>query len=191
MRLYQGLRRIDVTTRLVNHEKYVRYQVLFPTTIMGGKNTHEIPFGSIERPDAIEFPAQNWVDHGDGRQGLALLNIGLPGNLVTDGTMMISLLRAIRWAPTASAVATSRACRPIRGSNWARNGSFKYALVPHSGDWREAGVFRDGLEFNHPLLHRKVLPHAGPLPKRWGLLEISNPNVVLSSLKPTRDRDVC
>ena len=31
---------------------------------------------------------------GDGRRGLALLNVGLPGNLTTDGTMMISLLRA-------------------------------------------------------------------------------------------------
>ena len=72
-------------------EKYVRYQALFPTTIAEGKSTHEIPFGSIERPGAIEFPAQNWVDHSDGRRGLALLNMGLPGNVVTDGTMMVSL----------------------------------------------------------------------------------------------------
>ena len=51
----------------------------------------------------------------------------------------------------------------------------RYALVPHAGDWREAGVFRDGLEFNHPLLCREVLPHAGSLPARWGLLEVSSP----------------
>ena len=82
IRLYQGLRRIEVTTRLVNQEKFVRYQVHFPTTIKDGKTTHEIPFGSIDRPSAIEFPAQNWVDFGDGRHGLAVLNIGLPGNLV-------------------------------------------------------------------------------------------------------------
>ncbi len=37
VRLYHGLRRIDITTQLVNHEKYVRYQVLFPTTIAGGQ----------------------------------------------------------------------------------------------------------------------------------------------------------
>ena len=66
----------------------------------------------------------------------------------------------------------------------------RYALVPHAGDWREAGVFRDGLEFNHPLLCRKVLPHAGTLPARWGLLEVSSPNVVVSALKPSRDGDV-
>src|SRR5262249_61462988 len=30
VRLYAGLRRIDITTRLINCEKFVRYQALFP-----------------------------------------------------------------------------------------------------------------------------------------------------------------
>ncbi len=63
----------------------------------------------------------------------------------------------------------------------------RYALVPHAGDWRKARVFRDGLEFNCPLLCRKVAPHPGPLPARWGLLDVSSPNVVVSSLKPGRE----
>jgi alpha-mannosidase len=190
VRLYQGLRRIDITTRLVNKEKYVRYQALFPTTIQRGKNTHEIPFGSIERPNAIEFPAQNWVDHGDGRQGLTLLNMGLPGNLTTDGTMMISLLRAHTLGAYGFGGGYEPGMSSDSGFQLGKERVLHYALVPHSGDWRETGVFRDGLEFNHPLLHRNVLPHSGSLPKRWGLLEIANPNVVVSSLKPTRDRMV-
>src|SRR5262249_17506337 len=40
---------------------------------------------------------------------------------------------------------------------------------------------------NHPLLCRKVLPHAGKLPARWGLLKVSHPNVVVSALKPGRE----
>ena len=28
------------------------------------------------------------------------------------------------------------------------------------------------------------------MPKRWGLLEVSNPHVVVSALKPTRDGDM-
>ncbi|MBA3753339.1 MAG: hypothetical protein H0X01_04215, partial [Nitrospira sp.] len=31
---------------------------------------------------------------------------------------------------------------------------------------------------------RKVTPHEGTLPARWGLVEISRPNAVLSALKP-------
>lgn len=188
-RLYKNLRRIEVTTRLVNNEKYVRYQVLFPTTIAAGKNMHEIPFGAIERPEAIEFPAQNWVDHGDARRGLTLLNIGLPGNLVTGGTMIISLLRAHTLGAYGFGGGYEPGMSSDTGFQLGQERIVRYALVPHAGDWREAGVFRDGLEFNHPLICRKVLPHDGPLPVRWGLLEVSNPNVVVSALKPTRDGD--
>jgi alpha-mannosidase len=187
VRLYSGLRRIEVTTRLVNGEKYVRYQVLFPTTIAGGKTTHEIPFGAIERPSAIEFPAQNWADHGDGRHGLALLNVGLPGNLTTDGTMMISLLRSHNLGAYGFGGGYEPGMSSESGFQLGRERTMRYALVPHAGDWREAGVFRDGLEFNHPLVCRKVLPHAGKLPARWGLLEVSSPNVVVSALKPGRE----
>ena len=187
VRLYQGLRRIEITTRLVNNEKFVRYQVLFPTTIAGGKNTHEIPFGAIERPAAIEFPAQNWVDSSDGRRGLSLLNIGLPGNLVTDGTMMLSLLRAHTLGAYGFGGGYEPGMSSETGFQLGQERILRYALIPHAGDWRQAGVFRDGWEFNHPLLCRKVLLHAGSLPARWGLLDVSSPNVVVSSLKPGRD----
>lgn len=94
VRLYVGVRRLDIQTELVNNEKYVRYQALFPTSIKNGRNVQEIPFGAIERPSGIEFPAQHWVDYSDGQRGVALLNLGLPGNLVTDSTLMLSLLRS-------------------------------------------------------------------------------------------------
>ena len=98
IRIYNGLRRIEIRTRILNNEKFVRYQVLFPTTVKNGKIIHEIPFGSIERPNGIEFPAQNWADYSDGEKGLAVLNRGLPGNLTSDSTMMLSLMRSARIA---------------------------------------------------------------------------------------------
>jgi alpha-mannosidase len=64
---------------------------------------------------------------------------------------------------------------------------FQYALVPHAGGWQEARTFRDGLELNHPLIVRKATPHPGTLGKTWGLLDVSNPNLVISALKPDRD----
>jgi alpha-mannosidase len=48
-------------------------------------------------------------------------------------------------------------------------------------------VPRAGLEFNHPLLCRVVAAHEGSLPKSWGLVDVSAPNVVVSSLKPAKD----
>jgi alpha-mannosidase len=76
VRLYAGLRRIDIQTQLMNNEKYVRYQALFPTSIKSGDNVQEIPFGAIERPTGIEFPAQNWVDYSDRQHGVALSTAG-------------------------------------------------------------------------------------------------------------------
>jgi alpha-mannosidase len=68
--------------------------------------------------------------------------------------------------------------------------TFDYALVAHEGDWRAAQVYRAGWEFNNPLLVRKVSVHVGSFPKRWGLMEVSQPDVVVSALKPGQDGTV-
>ena len=184
VRLYGGMRRLEIRTELVNNEKYVRYQALFPTSIKDGRNVQEIPFGAIERPTGIEFPAQHWVDYSDDQRGVALLNFGLPGNLVTDGTLMLSLLRSHNLGAYGYGGGYEPGMSSETGFGLGQLRTFHYALVPHAGDWRQAGVYRAGLEFNHPLLVRKVPPHPGTLPSRWGLLEISPANVVLTSLKP-------
>lgn len=182
VRVYNELRRIDIRTKLINDECFVRYRVLFPTWFTGGRAMHEIPFGAIERPAGIEFPAQNWIDYGDGRQGIALLNRGLPGNNVADDTMMLSLLRSTRIVAYGG---DSGGYDKGNDSSFELNKelTFDYALIPHVGDWREAGVYRDGMEFNQPLTACALSTHAGPLPKQWGFLEISPANVVVSAMK--------
>jgi alpha-mannosidase len=190
VRVYASLRRIEIKTSLVNHEKFVRYQALFPTVFPKGRSTHEIPFGAIDRPGSIEFPAQNWVDHGDGRRGLALLNIGLPGHVVTDGTMMVSLLRAHTLGAYGFGGGYEPGMSSESGYQLGQERTMQYALVPHAGDWREAGLVRDGLELNHPLICRPVLSHSGKLPARWAFLDVSNPHVVTTAMKPCRDGEI-
>jgi alpha-mannosidase len=184
VKIVDGLRRIECRTALVNNEKYVRYHALFPTTVKAGKSVHEIPFGAMERPSGIEFPAQNWVDHGDGTRGLAILNVGLPGNVETDGTMMVSVLRAHSLGAYGFGGGYEPGMTCETGFQLGKERTMRYALVPHSGDWRAARVFREGLEFNHPLIARAVAAHPGSLPARWGLLDVDAANVVLSALQP-------
>jgi alpha-mannosidase len=187
VRLYANLRRIDIRTRILNQDQFVRYRVLFPTAIQGGQSVHEIPFGSIQRPAAIEFPAQNWIDYGNGQQGVALLNRGLPGNTVADGTMMLSLLRSTRIVAYGFGGGYEPGMSSDSGLQLGKEFTFDYALVPHAGDWRQATIYREGLEFNQPLLACALAPHPGELPNRWGLLEIAPRNVVLTALKPGPD----
>ena len=186
IRMYADLRRIECRIRLVNNEKYVRYQALLPTTIKNGKSVHEIPFGAIERPSGIEFPAQNWVDYGDGQRGLAVLNFGLPGNVVTDGTMMVSLLRAHTLGAYGFGGGYEPGMSSDSGFQLGKERTMRFALLPHSRDWSDAGVVQESRQFLDPLITRVVAPHEGPLPSRWGLLNLDADNVQLSDLKPAR-----
>jgi alpha-mannosidase len=191
VRLYNGLRRIDIQTRIVNQDQFVRYRVLFPVGVQSGRIVHEIPFGAIERPAAIEFPAQNWIDYGDDQHGLALLNRGLPGNTVSDGTIMLSLLRSTRIVAYGFGGGYEPGMSSDSGLELGKEFTFDYALVPHSGDWRQAALYREGLEFNQPLLACTLASHTGQLPARWGLLEITPANVVLTALKPSGSDGAC
>jgi len=187
VRMYSNVPRLDITMRILNNDKYVRYRALFPTSIKNGIRRDEIPFGSIERPLAEEFPAQNWIDYGDGVHGVALLNRGLPGNNVAEGTLALSLMRSARITAYGFFGGYEPGVSSDSGLELGKELTFHYALVPHQGDWREAAVYRAGMEFNHPLIVHKALRHPGILPKRWGLVEISNSQVVMSALKPGPD----
>ena len=187
VRLYAGLRRIEIHTTILNQDTNVRYRALFPTSIGQGCAVHEIPFGASARPDGIEYPAQNWVDWGDGRRGVALLNRGLPGNNVAGGTMVLSLLRSSRIAAYGFHGGYEPGMGSDSGLQLGKELGFDYALVPHAGDWCEAGIHREGMAFNHPLLTVPADAHPGALPKRWGFLQITNPDVLVSALKPGAD----
>jgi len=190
VRIYSGMRRIDIRTQLLNNDKSVRYRLIVPTSIVSGRRFDEIPFGAIERPLEQEYPAQYWMDYSDGRKGLALLNRGLPGSNVAGGTLMLSLLRSARITAYPFIGGFEPGVSSDLGLELGVERTFDYALVPHAGDWRDAAVYRAGWEFNHPLLARKVPAHDGSLPRRWGLLEISAPNIVASALMPGREGSV-
>ncbi len=184
VRLYNGVRRVEFRTELLNNSKLVRYRVLFPTALKSGHRFDEIPFGAVERPVEQEFPAQTWMDYSDGARGVALLNRGIPGANVAGSTLMLSLLRSA----TISAYPFIGGYEPGVSSDLGLElgvpRSFDYAIVPHEGDWQTAEVYRAGWDFNHPLVSRQASAHPGALPARWGLLEVSANNVVVSALKP-------
>jgi alpha-mannosidase len=187
LRVYQEQRRIELSTRILNNDQFVRYRVLFPTNIVDGKITQEIPFGASQRPDGIEFPAQNWMDYSNGQQGMALLNRGLPGNNTADGTMMLSLLRSTCIVAYGFGGGYEPGMSSDTGFELGKELSFDYALVPHRGSWQEAGIYRDGLEFNHPLLVNTAANHPGRLPARSGFLDIDQSNIIVSALKTSLD----
>ena len=188
IRLYQDIPRVEITTEIVNREPFVRYRVLFPATITSGTNTQEIPFGAVERPQAQEFPAQNWIDLQDGTHGLALLNQGMPGANVANDTLMLSLMRSTRLISYGVGGGFELGVPSDTALEIGRPLSFHYAVQPHLGDWRAAKIFRSGLEFNHPLIAKVSAAHSGNLHSSWSFLNVTPASVVLSAVKPAAKR---
>ncbi len=184
VRIYNGLKRIDIQTKIYNAEKFVRYQVMFPTTIAKGTMIHEIPFGAMERPQGVEYPAQNWADFSDEAKGFAVINKGLPGNLTNDSTMLVSLMRSAKIDNYPYIGGYEKWMTSDTGLEINKTLTFDYALMPHQGSWEKAGIFNEARAFNFPLLTRKESIHSGKLKNSWNLFTVSDPSIVVTTMKP-------
>ncbi|HOL66071.1 MAG TPA: glycoside hydrolase family 38 C-terminal domain-containing protein [bacterium] len=177
VRIYQNLPRIEVSTTLENRERAVRYRVHLPTTVRKGTITREIAFGAIHQPEG-EFPCQNWLDYSDGRKGLAVLNKGIVGQGVVEDIIMLALTRGINRGEEISG--NFSGAEEV-GSRY----TFEYALVPHSGDWKRANLPRQGLEYNCPLLVKKMGVVSPLFEKREAsFLKIEPENTIVTMVKP-------
>jgi alpha-mannosidase len=66
---------------------------------------------------------------------------------------------------------------------------FRYALYPHSGDWKRALTERRGYEYNYKLLAMQVQPHNGALPLRYSDVTVKPETVVLTAIRKEKDAD--
>jgi len=116
-------------------------------------------------------PMQKWLDVSDGRNGIAFLNNGKYGYDTADDTVRLSLLR--------SPVMRVWKDEVIGLGHF----EFSYALMPHSGDWRNGQVPRRAYEFNRPLIAWETDVHEGieaPL-----LVACQDRNVMVTAVKHT------
>ena len=183
--LYNNLKRIDFKTEIFPSGRHYRIRVCFPAPIKKGKIYHEIPFGNIKRPEG-EFPAQNWLAYEDKEKGLLLLNKGLPGNNVTDGIMMLSLMRSVAMEYKGPSEAAFEE---------GIHHTFNYSLIPYSQ--KSFSFFtRKGLEFNNPLIIWSPPPLRGrieeggqfiEIPGEASFIRITPENIVLSALRRIED----
>ncbi len=68
----------------------------------------------------------------------------------------------------------------------SKTNAFSYSLYPHEGDWREAGTYRAGFEFNNPLVAEQTALHVGELPaKGMAFLTVEPENLVVTAVKPS------
>ena len=184
--LFQSMT-LDAGSRVLRFETFVEWRerhkmlkVAFPVTVTSREATYEIQFGHVRRPThqdtsharaMFEVPAQRWADLGDGEYGVALLNDSKHGYDIRGSVMRLSLLRA----PTHP--------DPTADRGWHE---FTYALMPHPGDFRNAGVIAAAEDLNAPLR----IARGNPKPEgRHSLVEVDTPQVIIEAIKRAEDSD--
>ncbi len=176
---YNQLPRIDFETVLDWQEPsgpetgIPNLKVAFNARLPETESWYESPYGAARRPaDGQEVPALRWADVGGREYGLALLNDGRHGHDALGGRLRLTLVRSAFDPDPASDFGIHR---------------LRYSLVPHPGDWRDAGIPRQAAEFNQPLIPRLTSVKPGSAARRrqsWRPRLAGSPNVQLAALKP-------
>ena len=180
MTLASGSRRLEFRTEVDWHEHHKFLKVAFPVAVHAARATYEIQFGHLERPthtntswDVARFEvcAHRWADLSEPGYGVALLNDCKYGHDIHGNVMRLSLLRGPGWPDPESDQGAHR---------------FSYALFPHAGDLRDAGVIAEAEAFNVPLVAVPVVPDsaaAGGRPARASIVRADRPNVTVEAVK--------
>lgn len=181
---------LEVRVTVDWHEELRALKLRFPTVLDDVTATHEIPYGTLERPtDGIEVPSQRWVDLsgrvGGEPAGLSLLNDAKYGFDVLGGDLGMTCVR--------SPVYAWHDPEPLDGDGLYHHldtglQRFTYRLLPHAGDRQVAGTARAAAELDRPVTPLLESAHPGPLPPSASWASVDSPAVALTVLKTGEDR---
>lgn len=176
---------VDIRVMLDWREPMKLLKLRYPTSVETATATYETPYGHVERPaTGEEEPGQSWVDVSAGGRGLAVINDAKCGYDARDGDIGISAVRSPVWAWH-----VPRELEEGGHFDFMDLGpqTFKVRVVPHAGDWREAGVVRLAAELNQPPFALIESLHRGPLPQRASYASDGGGDVVLTVIKRAED----
>ena len=181
--LYSESSRIDFETALDWHEHHQILKAVFPLDVHSMSITCDVQFGHVTRPthentswDAARFEsyAHKWVDVSESDYGVALLNDCKYGYGTEGSTLSLTLLKCATF--------------PDPNADQGEH-HFTYSLMPHMGDFREAGVIDEACALNQPLYESHVEKQSGNLPEAYSLVSVDKPNAVITAVKKAEADD--
>lgn len=201
-RVFPGSRRVEFQSSIDNRARDHRLRAIFSTEAEGAETSVAGgSFDAVERPLRLpedwanatpSRPMDGWVDISNGRQGLAVLVDGLKEfELYGDEnrTVAITLLRCVG---ALSAEGDFPAVIHTPGAQCQGRQTARYAVYPHDGDWKQAKVWKEALDFQIPLQAvemgdldnvRTIETFAHDLPLSLGFVSITPDEFVPSALK--------
>lgn len=143
---------------------------------------HDIAFGVVETRDERPFFPAHWTDISDGKRGLAYFHQGTIKHWVSGRT----LSNLFAWGEHTDAIGNR-----LDMVRWPKcfdqrlNGrhAIQAAVLPHSGDWRSAGLIGVSRGFNQPPMALAVDPHPGELPAERTLMSLDDPEIAATAVR--------
>ena len=202
--LRRGQKYVEIITQLENTAEDHYLQVAFPSYVKASHVAAQGQFDVVRRPvlkydyslyDEIpmtEAPMNSFVDLSDGEQGFALLNTGLKAYEADDDAANTLYLTLLRCFPLRICVTQEMQdySKQDKGSQCLGHHSFRYAFMPHEGDWEAAGLWQEAEQFNLSLSAAQLSPNKdgkGPLEKSF--IELRQENLHVSAVKQSEDKD--
>lgn len=174
--LYENLPRIDFETEVDWHEHHVILRTESDIAVHADAATYDIQFGTVTRPsddnmswNAAKFEtcAHKFVDVSEYGYGVSLLNDCKYGHSVRNGKVGLTLLTCGTY--------------PYAEADQGKH-IFTYSLLPHCGDYREAGVIGQAYLLNDPLI-AFAAEGRGVLPSQFSLIGADQPSIVIGAVK--------
>lgn len=195
--LYRETPQLEGEVTVNWQETHKALQLSFPFALSDPEATFAVPYGHAVRPaDGQEEPVQGWLDVSGTvrdrrgvrhRAGVALLNDSKHSASALGGEARLTLLRS----PVFGHHDPARLEPGVRYSYQDQGVQrFRWGLVPHGGDWREAGVVRKAHDLNTALPFVREYVHAGEAPPVQSFVRLEHPGALcLSALKVAENGD--
>jgi mannosylglycerate hydrolase len=206
--LSAAVKRVDIVTQIDNRAKDHRLRALFPSGLVTDRVYADGHFDVVERPayypkkptekNPFEYYAtrnqQVFASVGDGSHWLTVANKGLPEYEILEengkATIALTLLRCVGWLSRGDLIT-----RPGHAGWFVEapeaqclgEHEFEYSVIPASGTWHKAKVYKPAYEFAWPIDHCNIGKQGGKLRDRGLLVGVEPDELVLSALKKSEN----
>ncbi len=192
---------VDIHTHIDLKDKEILMKHFFPIKLKSNEVNCESQFGTVIRTRVPstkmeaakwEFSMHKWVDISDENHGLSILNKDRYGASANKKGLYITLVRSPPYPGDFFYSHEKLFLKNERPSHTdLMEHDFSYALYPHKNSWKEANIPAKALAFNLPCFYQQTKGSNNNLGNEDGSkilkfpsISISEPNVILSALKP-------
>ncbi len=176
--LEAGSRELRFETKVQWVERQTLLKVGFPVAVNSLQATYDMAYGNLTRPThsntsydeaRFEVPGFKWMDISEADYGVTLMNDCKYGHEARGHLMRLTLLKGPVYPDPESDM---------------EDHFFTYAIRPHQGSWRTAGIVQEALNLNAPCM---VLPTETAGPQAFSWMAADTDHVTLEAVKRSED----